>query len=201
MLKVGLTGGLASGKTFVAGKFEELGCAVISADRLGHEALRREGEAFGDVVAEFGEEILGDDGEIKREALGKIVFADPGKLKKLNSLVHPHVFQKQEKLFAEIERRDPKAVVVSEAAIMIESGSYTRYDRIVLAVCTPELQIRRYCEREGASEDDARARLARQMPLDQKRKYADYVIDTSGTKQETETQVREIHQKLLREAV
>ena len=200
MLKVGLTGGLASGKTFVAGKFEELGCAVISADRLGHEVLRREGEAFGDVVAEFGEEILGDDGEVKREALGKIVFADAAKLKKLNSLVHPHIFQKQEELFAEIERRDPKAVVVSEAAIMIESGSYIRYDRIMLTVCTPELQIQRYREREGASEDDARARLARQMPLEEKRKYADYVIDTSGTKRETESQVREIHQQLLREA-
>ena len=200
MLKVGLTGGLASGKTFVAREFEELGCAVISADRLGHEVLCREGEAFGDVVAEFGEEILGDDGEIKREALGKIVFADPGKLKKLNSLVHPHVFQKQEKLFAEIARRDPKAVVVSEAAIMIESGSYTRYDRIVLTVCPPELQVRRYRDREGASETDTRARLARQMPLEEKRKYADYVIDTSGTKQETTRQVREIHQELLREA-
>ncbi len=200
MLKVGLTGGLASGKTFVAREFEELGCAVISADRLGHEVLRREGEAFGDVVAEFGEEILGDDGEIKREALGKIAFADPGKLKKLNSLVHPHVFQKQEKLFAAIARRDPKAVVVSEAAIMIESGSYTRYDRIVLTVCPPELQVRRYRDREGAPEADARARLARQMPLEEKRKYADYVIDTSGTKQETTRQVREIHERLLREA-
>ena len=200
MLKVGLTGGLAGGKTFVAGVFERLGCVVVSADRLGHEVLRRDAEAFDDVIAEFGESILGEDGEIDRKALGGIVFADAAKLKKLNSLVHPHVFQKQAELFAEIERRDPKAVVVSEAAIMIESGSYTRYDRIVLTVCTPELQIQRYCERQGASEDDARTRLARQMPLDQKRKYADYVIDTSGTKQETESQVREIHQQLLREA-
>ncbi len=200
MLKVGLTGGLASGKTFVAREFEKLGCAVISADRLGHEVLRREGEAFADVVAEFGEEILDADGEINRKALGTIVFADPAKLKKLNSLVHPHVFNKQEKLFAEIAVGDPKAVVVSEAAIMIESGSYSRYDRIVITVCPPDLQIRRYCDRESASEADARARLARQMPLEEKRKYADYVIDTSGTKQETERQVREIHQELLREA-
>ena len=200
MLKVGLTGGLASGKTVVAREFEKLGCTVISADRLGHEVLRREGEAFADVVAEFGEEILVADGEINRKALGKIVFADPDKLKKLNSFVHPHVFKKQEKLFTEIAGRDPKAVVISEAAIMIESGSYTRYDRIVIAVCPPELQIRRYCDREGASEADARARLARQMPLEEKREYADYAIDTSGTKQETERQVRKIHQELLREA-
>ena len=201
MLEVGLTGGLASGKTFVAGVFDKLGCAVVSADRLGHEVLRRDGEAYGDVVSEFGEDILGDGGEINRKALGEIVFADPAELKKLNSLVHPHVFHKQEKLFAEIARRDPKAVVVSEAAIMIESGSYTRYDRIVVTVCPPELQISRYCEREGASEEDARARLARQMPLEEKRKYADYVIDTSGTKRETERLVGDVHQKLLREAV
>ena len=200
MLKVGLTGGLASGKSFVAGVFQQLGCVIVSADRLGHEALRRDGEAFDDVVAEFGDSIVGKDGEIDRKALGKIVFADPAKLKTLNSLVHPHVFEKQEKLFVGIAARDPQAVVVSEAAIMIESGSYARYDRIVLTVCPPEMQIRRYCKREDASEADARARLARQMPLEQKRKYAHYVIDTSGTKQETEAQVRKIHEELLREA-
>ena len=200
MLKVGLTGGLASGKTFVARQLEKLGCTVIYADRLGHEVLCRDGEAFDDVIEEFGQAILDDDGEINRKALGKIVFADPDKLEKLNSLVHPHVFQRQRKLFAEIAARDPKVVVVSEAAIMIESGSYTRYDCIVITVCPAEMQIRRYCEREGASEADARARLARQMPLEEKRKYADYVIDTSGTKQETKKQVREIHEKLLREA-
>ena len=198
MLKVGLTGGLASGKTFVAGVFEQLGCAVISADRLGHEALRRGSAAFPAVVAEFGDAIVGEDGEIDRKALGEIVFADEAQLKQLNALVHPHVFQKQEKLFAEIAGRDPQAVVVSEAAIMIESGSYARYDRIVVTVCPPELQIRRYSEREGASEAEARARLARQMPLEEKRKYADFVIDTSGTKQETRRQARELYQRHFR---
>jgi len=115
-------------------------------------------------------------------------------------LVHPHVFRRQEQLLEQIRERDPGAVVVSEAAIMIESGSYKRYDCLIVTVCPPELQIERYCEREGASEADARARLARQMPLEEKRKYADYVIDTSGTKAETARQVGELYRRLKQEA-
>ena len=199
MLRVGLTGGLAGGKTFVAGVFERLGCFVISADRLGHEVLRSDGEAFGNVIAEFGESVLGDDGEIDRKKLGKIVFTDAVMLKQLSLLVHPHVLQRQEDLFSEIAKHDPKAITISEAAIMVETGSHTRYDRIVIAVCPPGLQIRRYCKRENVSETDALARLARQMPIEEKRKYADYVIDTAGTKQETEIQVCSVYEELLRE--
>ena len=200
MLKAGLTGGLASGKTFVAAELEKLGCHTISADRLGHEVLMRDGEAYDEVVREFGSAIVGSNGEIGRKALGGIVFADPERLKVLNALVHPHVFRRQEKLLEQIRERDPGAVVVSEAAIMIESGSYKRYDCLIVTVCPPELQIDRYREREGASEADARARLARQMPLEEKRKYADYVIDTSGTKAETVRQVGELYRRLKQEA-
>ena len=200
MLKVGLTGGLASGKTFVATEFEKLGCHTISADRLGHEVLKRDGEAYDEVVSELGSGIVGPGGEIDRKALGGIVFADAERLGVLNALVHPHVFRRQEKLFEQIREKDPGAVVVSEAAIMIESGSYKRYDCLIVTVCPPELQIERYCKREGASEADARTRLARQMPLEEKRKYADYVIDTSGTKDETARQVGELFRQLKQEA-
>ena len=200
MLKAGLTGGLASGKTFVAAELEKLGCHTISADRLGHEVLMRDGEAYDEVVRQFGSAIVGTSGEIDRKALGGIVFADPERLKVLNALVHPHVFRRQETLLEQIREKDPGAVVVSEAAIMIESGSYKRYDCLIVTVCPPELQIERYCKREGASEADARARLARQMPLEEKRKYADYVIDTSGTKGETARQVGELYRRLKQEA-
>lgn len=200
MLKVGLTGNQGSGKTFVAQEFEKLGCYAISADRLGHEVLKRDGEAYEEVVREFGSAIVGSDGEIDRKAVGRIVFADPERLKTLNTLVHPHVFRRQEEYFERVREKDPDAIVVSEAAIMVESGSYKRYDCLIVTVCPPEMQIERYCEREGANEAEARARLARQMPQDEKRKYADYVIDTSGTKDETARQVGELYRQLKQEA-
>ena len=200
MLKVGLTGGLATGKTYVAGLLEKLGCYVIHADRLGHEVLLPGGEAYDDVVTEFGAEIVAADGTIDRKALGSVVFSNPDRLEVLNALVHPHVFRHQNEFFDTVTRKDAHAVVVSEAAIMIETGSYKRYDRLMLTVCPPELQIRRYVEREGATDDEARERLARQIPLDDKRKFADYIIDTSGTKAETERQVRQIYLQLRKEA-
>jgi dephospho-CoA kinase len=200
MLKVGLTGGLASGKTHVARLLENLGCHVVQADRLGHEVLRRGGEAYDDVLREFGPHILSPDGEVDRKALGKIVFANPARLATLNSLVHPHVFRRQQEFFERVERNDAHGIAVVEAAIMIESGSHKRYDRLLLTVCPPEMQIRRFMERDGATEEEARRRLERQMPLEEKREFADYVIDTSGTKEETERQVREVLDALKAEA-
>jgi dephospho-CoA kinase len=200
MLKVGLTGGLASGKTFVAGQLAELGCHVIQADRLGHEVLRRGGEAYDGVIREFGRAILAPDGEIDRKALGKLVFADPARLEVLNSLVHPAVFRRQQEFFDQVERQDSRAIAVVEAAIMIESGSYKRYDRLIVAFCPPEMQLRRFMERDRASEEEAKRRLERQLPLEEKRKFADYLIDTSGAKEETARQVREVYRQLRAEA-
>lgn len=200
MLKVGLTGGLASGKTFVADLLAGHGCHVIHADRLGHEALLPNGEVYPAVVQEFGCDILRADGEIDRKLLGKLVFSDPERLEVLNSLVHPYVFRRQDEFFSRIADEDPAGIAVVEAAIMIEAGSYKRYDRLLVTYCSPEQQIERFRGREGGSEEEARARLARQMPLDEKRKYADYVIDTSGSKQETARGVEEVYHKLRAEA-
>jgi dephospho-CoA kinase len=201
MLKVGLTGGLASGKTYVAALLENHGCHVIYADRIGHEVLLPEGEAYPAVIQEFGCEILRPDGRIDRKLLGKLVFADPQRLELLNALVHPHVFRHQEEFFARVAAEDPTGIAVVEAAIMIEVGSYKRYDRLIVAYCSPQQQIERFREREGASEAEARARLDRQMPLEAKRKFADHVIDTSGTKDETARQVEEVYRKLRAEAM
>ena len=199
MLKVGLTGGLATGKSYVAARLAELGCHVIQADTLGHEVLRRGAEAYDGVVAEFGDGILGAGGEIDRKLLGAVVFPEAAKLSRLNSLVHPHVFRRQQAFFEALERGDPHGIGVVEAAIMIESGSYKRYDRLIVTVCPPEMQVRRFIER-GGTEQGARDRLARQLAIEKKRAFADFIIDTSGSFAETDAQVRDAYIRLKREA-
>ena len=200
ILKVGLTGGLATGKTHVARRLAELGCHVLSADELGHAVLLPGGEAYNDVVGEFGAGILAPDGRIDRRQLAAEVFGRPERLEKLNSLVHPHVFQREEAWFSDLEAADPGSVAVVEAAILIETGSYKRFDRLIVTVCSPELQVQRHMERSGETEAETRARLARQMPLETKRRYADYVIDTSGSREDTDRQVRDVLRKLRQEA-
>lgn len=198
MLRVGLTGGFATGKSFVGHAMTELGCHLLQADQLGHAVLAPDGEAYTAVIAEFGRGILEPDGTIARKRLGDIVFRDPAKLARLNALVHPAVFARQEAWFAQLA---PDAVAVVEAAIMIETGSYRRYDRLVLTVCRPEIQLARGMARDGLTETQVRERLARQMPESEKRKYADFVIDTSGTPAETLEQTAQVCAQLKRSAL
>ena len=185
MLRVGLTGGLASGKSHVGRALAELGCAVISADELGHLALEQDGEARAPVIREFGSGILDERGRIDRRKLAAEVFGDPDRLKLLNSLVHPVVIRREEELIAQAAARDPKGIVVVEAAILIETGSWRRFDRLILAVCPLEAQVERAMSRDGITREQALMRIARQMPLEEKRKYAHYVVDTSGAREET----------------
>lgn len=192
MLRVGLTGGLASGKSFVGRALAELGCHLIQADELGREAMEPGGEAYDAVVAEFGPQVLKEDGTLDRRRLAALVFENEDRLARLNAIVHPIVIRREEELMAEIARRDPHGIAVVEAAILIENGSYRRFDRLVLAWCRPEQQIERAMER-GLTREEAEARLRRQMPLDEKRRYAHYVIDTSGSREDTLRQVRELY--------
>jgi dephospho-CoA kinase len=198
MLKVGLTGGLACGKSFVAEELARLGCLFIHADDLGHEVLLRSGEAYDGVLREFGAGILGEGGEIDRKALAAQVFGAPERLAKLNALVHPPVLRREEERIAEFSNSQPDGIAVVEAAILIETGSWKRFDRIVLVTCAAEQQVERAMRREGAVLEDVRARLGRQMPLDEKRKYAHFVIDTSGEKEETLRRTREVYDALRR---
>src|SRR5882724_9641761 len=195
MLKVGLTGGLASGKSFVGAAFEHLGCKLIEADKLGHEVLLPGGSAYASVVENFGPGILDPDGAIDRKKLALEVFADKKRLRVLNSLVHPEVHKRTDELITEYFAADPDAIVVVEAAIHIETGGYRRFDRLILVFCEERLQIERAMAR-GATRAEAMARLASQMPLEQKRKYADYVIDTSGEKEDTLRQTAEVYKSL-----
>jgi dephospho-CoA kinase len=198
MLTVGLTGGLASGKSHVGLLLEEMGCKLIQADVLGHEVLLPDGAAYAAVVRAFGSGILKPDGEIDRRSLALEVFANPERLRLLNSLVHPEVHNLTAQLIAEYEANDPDAIVVVEAAIHVETGGYKRFDKLIVVVCTVEQQIERAMKRDGSTRAQVLARLASQMPLEEKVKYADFVIDTSGSKEETLRQTDEVFEELRR---
>ena len=193
-MRVGLTGGLASGKSVVGQVLASSGCHVVKADELGHQVLAPGGEAYAATVAEFGPRVLSADRTIDRKALASIVFSDPQQLKRLNSIVHPAVFQKEAEFLAEAEKLDPDGIGVVEAAILIETGSYRKYDRLVLAVCSEEQQVERAMQRDGCTRSEAEARLRRQMSLSEKRAYAHYIIDTSGTLEWTVEQTRRLHE-------
>lgn len=201
MLRVGLTGGYATGKSFVGRALVKMGCHLLEADQVGHAVLAPDGEAYAAVIAEFGPSIVEPDGTIARKRLAAIVFSDPARLAKLNALVHPAVFARQEVWFTEIAALDPHAVAIVEAAIMVETGSFRRYDRLILTVCSEAMQIARGMARDGLTEEQVRERLARQMPEAEKRKKANYVIDTSGTQEETLAQTAEVCAILKRNAL
>jgi dephospho-CoA kinase len=202
MLRVGLTGGLASGKSFVGRELGELGCLVVKADDIGHRVLEPAGEAYHAVVDEFGRDILDANDAIDRRVLGARVFGQPELLGKLNALVHPPVRARIERLITDFAAREPNGIAVIEAAILIETGSYRNQNRLIVAVCSEEQQIQRAMARDdfhgGLTREEVLDRIHRQMPLAEKVKYADYVIDTSGTKESTIEQTREVHRALLK---
>jgi dephospho-CoA kinase len=189
MLKVGLTGGYATGKTLVASEFERLGCHVLYADRLGHLVLEPGGEAYTPTVEAFGPSILNSDRTINRKRLGELVFGSPERLQQLTGFVHPAVFRLEERLEREIAAADPGGISIYEAAILIETGRYARFDRLILTDCAPEVQIARGMKRDGFSRDEVLQRLSRQLPAEEKKKHANYIIDTSGEKVDTMHQV------------
>ena len=196
MLRVGLTGGIASGKSAVGKMFVELGCHLIDADRIVHE-LFEPGQAVNKAVVDaFGSRVLGADGAIDRKILGEIVFANEGERKKLNSLVHPTTIQRQKDWLNRLESEEPAAIGIVEAALMVESGTYKNYDKVIVVVCSPEEQRRRLRARSNLSEEQIAARIAAQMPLEEKARFADFVIDTSGAPESTRAQVQAVNSRL-----
>jgi dephospho-CoA kinase len=197
MLRVGLTGGLATGKSSVGHALAELGCLLIRNDELGHQVLQPEGEAYAGAVREFGASILQPDGAIDRRKLAALVFADPARLAALNALVHPPVRAHTKQLLEDFAALHPHGIAVVEAAIMIETGSFRDYDKLIVAVCSRQQQIERAMARDGITREEVLERLSRQMPLEEKIKYADYVIDTSGPREQTLLRVREVYDALV----
>jgi len=198
MLVAGLTGGMACGKTFVAGALHDLGCHIIEADELGREVMAPGGGAFHNILQIFGRDILAADGSIDRQKLAARVFTHPPSIAKLNAIVHPAVRARARQEFEAIGQADPRAIVIYIAAILIESGAYREAAKIIVVTCRREQQIERAMQRPGAVQADVLARLATQMPLEEKLKFADYVIDTSGTKEDTLRQTREVYEELRR---
>jgi dephospho-CoA kinase len=196
MLKVGLTGSIAVGKSFVVSVLAELGCVTFDADKVAHLVMKPGCPAYEDIVCEFGESVLAPDGSIDREKLGAIVFADKARRIRLNQIVHPRVIEAQNRLLQEAEAKNPDGIAVVDAALMIESGGYKRFDKLIVVYCARETQIERLMRRNHITREDAQRRVAAQMSSDEKRTYADYEIDTTGTFDETRLRVLEVFEAL-----
>lgn len=182
--RVGLTGSIASGKSTVARRLKDRGIPVIDLDKVGHEVLRKRHEGFEPVVDAFGDVILGEDGEIDRKKLGAIVFADPAARDRLNRIVHPRLRDEEARRVAGMAEAGATAVV-TEAALLIETGQRSRFDLFVVVGCTPEIQIARLMKRDHCSMEEARRRIESQLSFEEKKAAADWVIDTSGEKEHT----------------
>ena len=199
MLKVGLTGSIAVGKSFVVSVLAESGCVVFDADKIAHSVMEPNTEAYLDLVKEFGEGILGAGGAIDRLKLGAIVFADAQRRQRLNEIVHPRVIEAQNRLLAEAEARQPDGIAIIDAALMIESGGYKRFEKLIVVYCDRETQVARLMERNQITREDAERRISAQMSSEEKRRYADYEIDTSGSLAETRQRVLALYELLLRD--
>ena len=195
MLRVGLTGGIGCGKSTVAAMMRALGCHIIEADPLAHKLIEPGQAAFQEVVRAFGADILHSDGHVDRGKLGAIVFADVDKLLRLNAIVHPRVLKELERLFSEYAVANPQGVAVIEAALLVEAGYAKHLDRLVVAWCRPEQQMERLLAR-GMSREQIEQRLAAQMPLEEKRRRANDVVDCSVSLEETSAQVEQLVAKL-----
>lgn len=196
MLKVGLTGSIAVGKSFVCDVFRELGCHVLDADQTAREVVKVGTPGLQKIIAEFGSGVITAAGELDRPKMAGIVFADESKRLLLNSIVHPLVFEAQNAWLAEREAEDPHGIAIVDAALMIESGGHRRYDKLIVVWCEPDIQLQRLIARNRLPEDEARKRIDAQMPQAEKKRHADYLIDTSGGFEDTRRRVREVHRKL-----
>lgn len=199
MLRVGLTGGIACGKSTVASMMREMGCTVLDADALAHRLMEPGQPAYDEVVREFGSIILRPDGTIDRKALGEIVFADRARLDHLNRIIHPLVLKDHDRQLTELELANPRGIAVVEAALLVEAGYQKNLDRLVVAWCRPEQQRERLLAR-GLSAEEARQRMSAQMPVAEKRRLADAVIDCSMSLEQTRKQVATLVARLRAEA-
>lgn len=199
MLKFGLTGGIASGKSAVAALLREMGFPVLDADAVAHKLMEPGQPAREEILREFGAELAGADGRIDRAKLAAIVFADPGRLAKLNAILHPRVEQIMLNQYEEWKRIGVRDAAFVEAALLVEAGFVSKLDGLVVAWCEPEQQLERLKAR-GMGELDAKRRIAAQLPLDEKLRLATYTIDCSGTMESTRAQVRALAARLRKSA-
>jgi dephospho-CoA kinase len=192
MLRVGLTGSIGVGKSFVASVFIELGCHVLDADQTAREVVM--------LTEAFGEDILNPDGTLNRKELGAVVFNDESQRRRLNHILHPFIIARQDEILNAWEAEDPDGIGIVDAALMIESGGYKRFDKLIVVHCRPEVQLERLMLRDKLSREEALRRINSQMPQEEKQRFADYLIDTSDGFDLTRDQTVRVHQALLKAA-
>lgn len=196
MLRVGLTGSIAVGKSFVTSVFAGLGCHVLDADQTAREVVMPGAQGLKAVVREFGEDILAPDGTLDRARMASIVFADEEKRLRLNQILHPIIIERQDEILREWETENPDGIAVVDAALMIESGSYKRFDKLVVVHCRPEVQLERLMLRNNLTPAEAQRRIDSQMSQEEKQRYADYLIDTSDGFEPTRKRTVEVFSAL-----
>ena len=196
MLKIGLTGSIAVGKSYVCEVFRELGCNVLDADKTAREVVKPRTKGLQSIIEHFGTEVLQTDGQLDRAKLGAIVFADDAKRQLLNSIVHPLVIEKQDEWLGQIERENPDAICIIDAALMIESGGYKRFEKLIVVWCESAIQLERLILRNNLSAEEALKRINSQMPQEEKKCYADFLIDTSEGFDAARRQTAEVFEQL-----
>ena len=196
MLRVGLTGSIAVGKSFVTDCLREAGCRVIDADSVARAVVEPGQPGLARIAEAFGTEVLRPDGTLDRARLGAIVFADEKRRVMLNAILHPLIIASQDEQLRQWERQEPHGIGVVDAALMIETGSFRRFDKLIVVHCAPEVQIERLMKRDHITREAAQLRIAAQMPQQQKMAYADYLIDTTSDFDETRRQTREVYRQL-----
>ena len=200
MLRVGLTGSIATGKSFVSSVLRELGCLVIDADRTARDVVALGSEGLAAVVKRFGPDILEPDGTLNRAKLGARVFGDEAQRLALNTILHPLIIARQNEQLSEWEKIHPDGIAVVDAALLIESGSYKRFSKLIVVFCEPEVQLRRLMARDGLTRSEAELRIASQLSQEAKMRLADYTIDTSGSFAETRKRTELVYNQLRRES-
>lgn len=196
MLTVGLTGSIAVGKSFVCSVFSELGCHILDADQTARDVVALGTDGLRQVVAHFGTVVLQSDGSLDRKMMAGIVFSSEEKRLLLNSIIHPRVFEAQNAWIKKVEADDPNGIAIIDAALTIESGGYKRFDKLIVVWCESAIQLQRLMLRDNLMESDARKRVAAQMPQDEKKSFADYLIDTSDGFEESRGQTVNVFRAL-----
>ena len=200
MIKIGLTGGIACGKSKALHYFENLGAHTIDADRLARKVVKPGEPALEEIEKHFGKRVILENGSLNRQVLADLIFSDPTARNELNHIVHPHIIKEESKQLAELElldTGDEPCFVMIDASLMIEVGTYKRYDVILVIYCSRKIQLQRLLARNDLTEEQALNRIGSQLPILQKVQYADYVINTSGPVEETRGQIRFIYDELL----
>ena len=197
MLRVGLTGSIGVGKSFVGSLFVEFGCKLLDADDTAREVVLPGSPGLRRVVAEFGEEVLRRDGTLDRKHVAALVFEDHQKRQKLNAILHPLIIERQDQIMRDWETIDPDGIGIIDAALMIESGGYKRFDKLIVVHCRPDVQLERLILRNGLSHEEAQRRIDSQMPQEEKQRFADFLIDTSDGFEQTRQRTREVYEQLV----